>query len=46
MTMSVGYATHKDHPDLKIDAIEHKADADMYTEKEKYYKENNIERRR
>ena len=46
MTMSVGYATRKDYPDSKIDDLEHKADANMYDEKEKYYRENNISRRR
>ena len=46
LTMSVGYASHKDNPDLRIDDIEHKADSDMYSEKDKYYRENNINRRR
>ena len=44
--MSVGYAARKDHPGVSIDDLEHIADADMYAEKEKHYKERGIERRR
>ena len=46
VTMSVGYAAHKDQPDASVDDLEHVADADMYAEKEKHYKERGIERRR
>ncbi len=46
ITMSVGYASHRDQPDASIDDLEHIADADMYAQKEKYYKERGIERRR
>lgn len=46
LTMSVGYAALKDHPGVSIDDLEHIADADMYAEKEKHYKERGIERRR
>ena len=46
ITMSVGYAAHDDNENASIDELEHLADADMYVEKEKYYKENGIERRR
>ncbi|MBO6300685.1 MAG: GGDEF domain-containing protein [Lachnospiraceae bacterium] len=46
MTMSIGYAAYKDHRDTNIDELEHKADADMYADKDRYYKENGIERRR
>ena len=44
--MSVGYAAFKDNPRASIDDLEHKADADMYAEKAKYYKESGIDRRR
>ena len=45
MAMSVGFATHRDNPKASIDDLEYLADKDMYTEKERYYKENSIERR-
>ena len=46
IAMSVGYAAHRSKPELSVDDLEHMADADMYNEKEKYYKEKGIERRR
>ncbi|MCR5748098.1 MAG: GGDEF domain-containing protein [Lachnospiraceae bacterium] len=46
VTMSVGYAAHYLYKDATIDELEHLADQDMYAEKEKYYKENGIDRRR
>ena len=45
IVMSVGFATHRDNPKASIDDLEHLADKDMYAEKERYYKENGIERR-
>ena len=46
LTLAVGYASHKEHPDVKIDELEHRADADMYSEKRRYYVENGIDRRK
>ncbi|MCR5596381.1 MAG: diguanylate cyclase [Lachnospiraceae bacterium] len=46
MTMSVGYASHKDNPAASVDDLEHMSDKDMYLEKEKFYKERGIERRK
>ena len=46
ITMSVGFAAHKEKPDAGVDDLEHIADAEMYTQKEKFYKERGIERRR
>ena len=46
ITMSIGYAAHKEHDGAAVDELEHIADADMYAEKEKHYKERGIERRR
>ena len=40
ITVSVGYAAKKDYPVATIDDLEHIADADMYSEKEKFYKKN------
>lgn len=45
LTMSIGYATHKDQPNASVDDLEHIADAKMYEDKEAYYKEKGIERR-
>lgn len=44
--MSIGYAAHSDYPAASIDELEHTADADMYAEKDRHYKERGIERRR
>lgn len=46
ITMSVGFALYKNNSNLSVDDLEHLADEDMYNEKEKYYKERGIERRR
>ncbi|MCR5022923.1 MAG: GGDEF domain-containing protein [Lachnospiraceae bacterium] len=46
LTMSIGYATHADNPDASVDDLEHIADADMYADKERFYKERGIDRRR
>ena len=46
ITLSVGYAAKKDRPDATVDDLEHSADADMYAEKQKYYQQRGIDRRR
>ena len=46
ITMSIGYASLKKNPGASVDELERAADADMYAEKEKYYKEHGIDRRR
>lgn len=46
MTMSVGYAAAGEHPGATVEALEQIADAEMYAEKEKYYKQAGIDRRR
>jgi diguanylate cyclase (GGDEF)-like protein len=46
LTMSVGYAAYKDQPNASVDDLEHYADARMYDDKEAFYKERGIERRR
>ena len=46
VTMSVGYATHKDHPQAGIDDLEHLADTDMYAEKKRFYLESGLDRRK
>ena len=45
VSVSVGYAAKKGRPDASIDDLEHDADADMYKEKEKHYREKGIARR-
>ena len=45
ITMSIGYASHKDRSGLSVDELEHIADADMYAQKDKFYKERGIDRR-
>ena len=46
MTMSIGFAQAQNYKTASIDDLERMADADMYSEKEKFYKERGIERRR
>lgn len=45
MTMSVGYAAASDHPGATVEDLEHRADVDMYAEKERYYKQAGNDRR-
>ncbi|MBE5860990.1 MAG: GGDEF domain-containing protein [Butyrivibrio sp.] len=45
LCMSIGYATHKDHPDADISELEKIADMMMYEAKSRYYQENGIDRR-
>ena len=44
--LSVGYATVKDNPDSSIDTLEHQADTAMYQDKNLFYKESGLDRRR
>ena len=46
LNVAVGYASHAEHPDATVDDLEHMADADMYAEKDRYYRETGIDRRR
>ncbi len=46
ITMSVGYAALSKYPGASIDDLERYADADMYANKDRFYKERGIERRR
>ncbi len=46
VTVSIGYASHSANPEASVDELERIADADMYAEKGKYYKERGIDRRR
>lgn len=46
LTLSVGYASYKENPSASIDDLEHIADSQMYKDKEKFYRESGIDRRR
>ena len=46
ITMSIGYAVYKEQPKATVDDLEHIADAKMYEDKERFYKERGIDRRR
>lgn len=46
ISLSIGYAVHKDKPEASLEELERIADEDMYSEKAKYYKEKGIDRRR
>ena len=45
VSISLGYASHKDHPDATIEELEKLADEAMYKEKEKYYQQPTHNRR-
>lgn len=44
LSVSVGYAALRQYPEATIDGLEHIADADMYKEKQRYYKETGNDR--
>ena len=44
VSVAVGYAAHKVHPEASVEELEKLADAMMYTEKEKYYHDRGIDR--
>ena len=46
LSMSIGYASHREHPDADIHGLEKLADAMMYREKNRYYSAPGIDRRR
>ena len=46
VSLAVGYASMANHPDVTVDDLEHIADAEMYAEKNRYYQEAGIDRRR
>ena len=46
LALSVGYASYKENPAASIDDLEHIADSQMYKDKEKFYRESGIDRRR
>ena len=45
VSISFGYASHKDHPDATIEQLEKFADEAMYKEKERYYQQPSHNRR-
>ena len=45
LTMSVGYAAHKDYPNDSIEDLEKVADSMMYEAKNQFYKESGLDRR-
>ena len=44
--LSIGYATVKENPASTIDELEHQADSSMYKDKELFYKQSGLDRRR
>ena len=44
MTLAIGYASRADNPDATAYVLEHRADANMYADKGKYYRETGIDR--
>lgn len=45
LTMSIGYAAHSFHTTASVDELERIADAEMYKDKSRYYRERGIDRR-
>ena len=46
ISMSIGFATHHEAEQASIDDLEHMADKRMYEDKDRYYKESGIDRRK
>lgn len=46
LSVSIGYASHADNPDLDIDMLEKKADDEMYQSKARYYEKTGVDRRK
>ena len=46
LALSIGYASFKENTSSTIDHLEHIADSEMYKDKELFYKEKGIDRRR
>jgi diguanylate cyclase (GGDEF)-like protein len=46
LSMSIGYASHRDHPEADIHSLERLADTMMYQEKNRYYSAPGVDRRR
>ncbi len=46
LNISVGYAAYKDHPEMSFEDLQVLSDEEMYAEKDRYYRENHIDRRR
>ena len=46
LSLSVGYASHRDHPDADVHGLEVLADQRMYREKARYYRIPGVDRRR
>lgn len=44
ITLSIGVASHAEHPEMSFDELENAADAAMYNSKEDYYRRNNTGR--
>lgn len=45
VSLAIGYASRADNPGASVDDLEHMADASMYAEKDRYYREAGIDRR-
>jgi len=45
VTLAIGYASRADNPGASVDDLEHMADASMYAEKDRFYREAGIDRR-
>ena len=46
LNISVGYAAYTDHPEMSFEDLQILSDEAMYAEKDRYYRENHIDRRR
>ena len=46
LALSIGYAAYDEYRYATVDNLVHMADANMYADKERYYQENHLERRK
>ena len=45
LSLSIGYAAHRDHPDASVEQLKRIADSNMYEDKNKFYEETGLDRR-
>ena len=46
LSLSIGYAVGREHGDASLEDLERIADSDMYKEKDRFYRESGLDRRR
>jgi hypothetical protein len=45
LSLSIGYASHRDYPDATVEDLKQMADSKMYEDKNRFYRESGLDRR-